>query len=133
MPSRTALYPIINNAIGNHLSVATARKSFFINEVNKDLKVFAERMVLQQVIDHLLKAVVRFTKNDCIRVAATISDNSIVLTLRENRLRSYFEMEETTQLLHSLANKIGGCITVNSNDGTGSYIALSFYHEVNVA
>ena len=128
MHTRPGLYQFLDHVLINHLPSITTRKSFIVNDISRDILVHADKKLLGFVLENILETALRYTKNDCIRISASSVKDTVLITLKENRQRSYFEMEEAIDELESLAQKTGGSITINSNDTNGSIISFSFFN-----
>ena len=133
MHTRPGLYQLLDHVLINYLPSVTNRKSFIVNDINRDILVHADKKLLAFVLENILETALRYTKNDCIRISASSLKDTVLITLKENRQRSYFEMEEAIEELESLAKQTGGSITINSNDNNGSIISFSFFNRVNAA
>ena len=133
MHTRTGLYQLFDRLLVDYLPSITNRKSFVVNDISNDIQIHADRKKLTFAFENILETALRYTKNDCIRISASSLKDNIQITLKENRQRSYFEMEEAVEELESLAKETGACITINSNDNNGSIISFSFYNRVNAA
>ena len=133
MHKHNGLYQLLDNVLLNYLPSITNRKSFIVNDISRELPVYTDRKILTSVFENILETALRYSKNDCIRISANCLKDTVLITLKENRQRSYFEMEEVMEELEALAKELAGCITINSNDHNGSIISFSFYNKVKAA
>jgi glucose-6-phosphate-specific signal transduction histidine kinase len=78
------------------------------------------------IISGLLGAVVMHAKDTCIRLTARKYGHVVVLEIRESGCISTYAMACNLQDVQTLAEKIGGCLTISINKEKTTTIAFSF-------
>ena len=128
MNSYTELHRLVNDVLNSFLPLAVSRKSFIVNDVTHNMKVYADKDILALVFGDLIKTTLTYAENDCIRVSANYFSDTVFLNVKETSQRTSAAMAESVEWIQHLAEKLGGCITVNSNGGEGASVSLSFYN-----
>jgi glucose-6-phosphate-specific signal transduction histidine kinase len=108
------------------LPVAVRNHSFFMNDIPEDLPVEHNKEWVSSIISGLLGAVVMHAKETCIRLTARKYGHVVVLEIKESGCISTYAMACGLQDVQSLAEKIGGCLTININKEKTTTIAFSF-------
>ena len=133
MNTYTELHQLVNDVVNSFLPLAVSRKSFIVNDVNNNMKVYADKDILALVFGDLIKTTLTFAENDCIRVSANYFSDTVFLNVKENSQRTYAAVAESVERIQHLAIKLGGCITVNSDGNDGASVSLSFYNAMKAA
>ena len=120
------LKQLTSRLAGNFLPIAIRNQSFFMNDIPEDLLVEHNREWISSIISGLLSAVVLHAKDTCIRLTARRYGHVIVLEIRESGCISTYAMACGLQDVQSLAEKIGGCLTISINKEKATTIAFSF-------
>ena len=128
MNSHTELHQLVNDVLNSFVPFAVSRKSFVVNDVSRNMKVYADKDILALVFGNLIKTTLNHAENDCIRVSADHFSDIIFLNVKENSQRTYAAVAESVAQMQYLAEKLGGCITVNSDGKSGASVSLSFYN-----
>jgi hypothetical protein len=126
MKNAEELHHLIDQVMSNLLPLAADHNSFFINDVNLDMPVNADREILVSTIADLLKRTMDLTQNDCIRVSARSYCDSVLLNIKQAKLRSFIDVADCMEPMLPLAEKLGGCITVMNDPISGTAVALCF-------
>jgi hypothetical protein len=111
---------------GNFLPIAVRNESFFMNDIPETMVVEHNSEWISSIISGLLSAVVLHAKGTCIRLTARKYGHVIVMEIRESGCISTYAMACGLQDVQTLAEKIGGCLTININKEKTTTIAFSF-------
>lgn len=111
---------------GTYLPVAVRNQSFFMNDIPADLPVEHNKEWVASIINGMLDAVVQHAKDTCIRLTARKYGHVIVMEIRESGCISTYAMACNLQDVQTLAQKIGGCLTISINKEKTTTIAFSF-------
>ena len=85
------------------------------------------------VFGSLIKTTLTHAENDCICVSANYFSDVIFINVKENSQRTYAAIAESIEQIQHLAEKLGGCITVNGDERDGASVSFSFYNEIKAA
>lgn len=133
MNTHTELHQLVNDVLNSFLPLAVSRRSFIVNDVTRNMKIYADKDILALVFGDLIKITLSYSENDCIRVSANYFSDTVFLNVKENSHRTYAAMAESVERIQYLAEKLGGCVTVNSDGGEGASVSLSFYNAMKAA
>lgn len=120
------LNQIVNRLLSTHLSLAVRNHSFFVNDVPADLPIDHNREWIASVISGLLSTVTGHAKNTCIRLSARRHGHIIVFTIHESGKSNSYAMASELKQAYSLAEKIGGCLSISVPVMDNTTISFSF-------
>ena len=120
------LKQLTSRLAGSYLPIAVRNHSFFMNDIPDDMSVEHNREWVSSIISGLLSAVVHHAKETCIRMTARKYGHVMVLEIKESGCISTYAMACGLQDVQSLAEKIGGCLTISINKEKTTTIAFSF-------
>ena len=133
MNNHTDLHLLVNDVLNSILPLALSRKSFIVNDVSHNMIIYADKDILALVLGDLIKTTLAYAENDCIRVSANYFSDTVFLNVKETSQRPYAAVAESVERIQPLAEKLGGCITVNSDGSNRVSISLSFYNATKAA
>jgi hypothetical protein len=120
------LNQLVSRLVNTHLSLAVRNHSFFINDIPGSLTIDHNREWIASVISGLLSTITSHAKNTCIRLSARKHDHTIVLTIQESGKTNSYTMASELKQAYSLAEKIGGCLSVSVAVMENTTILFSF-------
>lgn len=120
------LNQMVNRLVSTHLSLAVRNHSFFVNDVPGDLPIDHNREWIASVISGLLSTVTDHAKNTCIRLSARKHGHIIVFTIHESGNTNSYAMASELKQAYSLAEKIGGCLSISVPVMDNTTISFSF-------
>lgn len=120
------LKQLTSRVASTYLPVAVRNQSFFMNDIPGDLVVEHNNEWVSSIINGLLNAVVLHAKDTCIRLTARKYGHVVVLEIKESGCISSYAMACGLQDVQTLAEKIGGCLTISINKEKTTTIAFSF-------
>lgn len=120
------LKQLTSRVAGSYLPVAVRNHSFFMNDIPEHMPVEHNREWISSIISGLLSAVVTHARDTCIRLTARKYGHVIVMEIQESGCISTYAMACGLQDVQSLAEKIGGCLTINVNREKSTTISFSF-------
>lgn len=120
------LKQLTSRLAGTFLPVAVRNQSFFMNDIPEHMPVEHNREWISSIISGLLSAVVTHARDTCIRLTARKYGHVIVLEIQESGCISTYAMACGLQDVQTLAEKIGGCLTISINKEKTTTIAFSF-------
>lgn len=121
-----SLKQLTTRLAGNYLPVAVRNQSFFMNDIPESLKVEHNQEWISSIISGLLSTVVMHAKGTCIRLTAKKYGHVMVFEIKESGCISTYAMACGLQDVQTLAEKIGGCLTISLNKEKTTTIAFSF-------
>ena len=124
-----SLQKLMKQLLHSFQPAAEGNKSFLLNDVPGDFYVKADENKLATTIRSLLNKVISRSTGSCIRLSAKKYNNVILLYVKETtingRILSSYELTE----VQTLAEKMGGCITVNQYRRNATTLTLSFLNQ----
>jgi len=120
------LNQLTGRLVNNFLPVAVSNHSFFINDIPADLPVDCNREWIASVVSSLLCTVVHNVKDTCIRLSAKKYGHVIILEIQESGSINTYTMASELQQVYSLAEKIGGNLSVGIRHPEVTTITFSF-------
>ena len=127
--SAVPLHSLIDQLMVGLIPLTVARKSFFINDVNREFCLQSDEHVLAFVLGNLLSGAVNGSENVCIRVETILNEECIQIRVRNNG--SYFQNTVSghfSQVVKA-ARQIGGNISIYNQQHQGTTITLSIATE----
>jgi hypothetical protein len=120
------LHQLTGRLANNFLPVAVSNHSFFINDIPADLSVAHNREWVASVVGSLLCTVVHNVKDTCIRLSAKKYGHVIILEIQESGSTNTFTMASELQQVYSLAERIGGNLSIGLRRPEITTITFSF-------
>ena len=128
MQYQTELRSLITQVMSGLIPLAIERKSFVINDIQPDIEVYADKDILALAMADVLVKALKHTENDCIRISAKVFNNIILLTIKETSHRPHTTIAFSMEQVQPLAEKLGGSISVNSDDDKCITVAFTFFN-----
>jgi len=104
---------------------AVKQNSLIVNNVPVDLKVNTDPALLACIIKGLFSTMIGVCQNCCIQVSAKCFNNVVLLRITNNNVNAFqndFDIKE----VQSVAESLGGCITLNPQVKKGIAVIFSF-------
>ncbi|MBN8687683.1 MAG: HAMP domain-containing histidine kinase [Chitinophagales bacterium] len=120
------LKTLINALINVKLNEAVTKESFIINEVQAGLPLNADQFTVINILDHLLKNVLRVTGKSCIRVTAKEYSHVMLIHIYDNHESEKEVKEIVSDNIRTEASKIGGYVGITRKEKNQTVIAFSF-------
>lgn len=108
------------------LPAAVQNQSFFLNDVPNDLAIVSNTQYISSVMSRMIATVVNHVKDTCIRFTAKRHGNIVVLEVQESGSVNGFAMASELQQVNSLAERIGGYLSITLPRAETTSIAFSF-------
>ena len=119
---------LVNKLTSSILPMAVDKKSFFINDIRGKMMVCADEDILASVLSILLNTAVSETENNCIRISTKMFGNIVLLYICDNCNKGNNGIANNLFKVETMAEKLGGCLTITNNRIKGNTIAFSFYN-----
>lgn len=120
------LHKLVDSISTSFLPAADRNFNYFINEIPRDLVVEYNQEWVASVISGMISSAVGSAKNTCIRFCAKKYGYVVVLELREAGHRKNQPDRRQLQQMQDIAEKIGGCLYVGSQDEERIMMSFSF-------
>ena len=120
------LKTLINALINVKLNEAVTKESFIINEVQAGLPLNADQFTVINILDHLLKNVLRVTGKSCIRVTTKEYSHVMLIHIYDNHESEKEVKEIVSDNIRTEASKIGGYVGITRKEKNQTVIAFSF-------
>ena len=104
---------------------AVKQNSLIVNNVPVELQVNTDPALLACIIKGLFNTMIGVCQNCCIQVSAKCFNNVVLLRVTNNNLNTFqnnFDLKE----VQSVAESLGGCITLNNQIKKGTAVIFSF-------
>lgn len=131
--TRRTLQELVDKLVTGELSAALQKESFIVNEVPGELLIATDENMLAGVLRGLLHTVVSNARNSCIRVAAKVYGDIVLVHVRDTRRANSKTIMEQLGKIQSLAEKVGGCVTVCNQQEETITLAFSFFNGTKAA
>lgn len=133
MEHQIELQQLVNFVMKDLTKEAGQRKSLMVNDVQPGVMVHADREILAETLSDVLTKTICHTENNCIRISAAIYDNIISLVIKQTGSCASTSIAVSMEPLQSLAERLGGSITVVSDHDSRIMVALSFFNGLRAA
>ena len=120
------LQRLVNALINVKLETVVRKQSFFINEVQDNLPLNADRNVVTNVLECLLQNVLNETKSSCIRISAKEYSQVLLIHIYDNHEADYGAENVVSDQVRVEAKKIGGFVGITRHQKNQTVIAFSF-------
>jgi len=120
------LKELVNYLIEIYQPVAVKQNCFIINDVPESFSVTTDETLLASLSCGLFSAILSRSRNSCIRVSARLHNNVVLLNIWTNDGGDFFQSVCSIQEIKALAEKLGGCVSLNHMRKTSNTITISF-------
>lgn len=120
------LQRLVNALINMRLEILVKKQSFFVNDVQDWLPLKANKKVVTNVLDFLLRNVLHETSNSCIRITAKEYSQVILIHIDDMHERDYSTDSIISDQILVEAKKIGGIVEITRQQKNHTVIAFSF-------
>src|SRR5688500_8710888 len=79
---KTGLQELMAQLVQSLLPVATSNKSFFINDIPRQLQVSIDREMLASILSGVLSSVIIYARDSCIRLSVRMDGDRMLLQVR---------------------------------------------------
>lgn len=117
---------LVNALINVKLETVVRKQSFFINEVQGNVPLNADRHVVTNVLECLIQNVLNETQSSCIRISAKEYSQVLLIHIYDNHETDYGTKNVVSDKVRVEANKIGGFVGVTRHQKNQTVIAFSF-------
>lgn len=131
--AKRTLQDLVDRLVTGELAAALQKESFIVNEVPGELIIAADENMLAKVLRGLLHTVVSNARNSCIRVAAKVYGDIVLVHIRDTRRADSKTITERLEEIQMLAEKVGGCVTVCNQQEEAITLAFSFFNGIKAA
>jgi hypothetical protein len=119
------LHQLVDRLITSFSPAALRNHIFFVNEIPVNLQVEHNNECVASVISGMITSVISDSKENCIRFTAKKFGHVLVLELAENGAAQHHLNADLQQMQH-LAEKIGGCLFINTQSPNKTLLSFSF-------
>ena len=124
------LKQLVDRITGVFLPAATRNQSFFVNDVPNDLPVDNNPQWVASVLSRMLSTVVNHVKNTSIRLTAKRHGHEVILEVQESGSENGFAMASELQQVNSLAERVGGHLSISLPKANMTAIAFCFLNNM---
>lgn len=117
---------LVHALINVKLESVVRKQSFFINEIQRNVPLMADRSVVTNVLDSLLQNVLSETNSSCIRISAKEYSQVLLIHIYDNHEADHAVKNVISELVRVEAKKIGGYVGITRHQKNQTVIAFSF-------
>lgn len=116
---------VIDQLIKVILYSSTKKGIFFINAVSSGFKAKSDVSFLALVLGNLIKDVISFSENDCLRIRSSDNGEIIISSKKSNltRNRSFMVSVDSLQVI---AERLGAFVSISGSFTNGTEIYVRF-------
>jgi light-regulated signal transduction histidine kinase (bacteriophytochrome) len=133
MQNKITLKRLVNNLVKEWLPEAVKRRSFIVSEISENAFIIADEKMVAQVMENLLKNVIRSSRQGCIRISAEQDGRCTLLRVKDNQSDYSGYISGKMTKVEPLVRKIGGTIYYEFNRKNSLTVVLCFYHQLSAA
>jgi len=121
-----SLQLLVNRLVSSSLATALRNKVSFVNEVPRDLNMFADESKVIPVIFELLTTVVANARNSQIYISADRYRDILILNIQDRNNNNGYALAFSIQSIEPRASMIGGHISIDGPQQRVATISFSF-------
>jgi len=125
-PQTRQLKPLVDQILYSLLAGSVKRCNLVINDVPVGLPIATDENVMALILGNLLSDIVTHTENDCIRISASKNGLLAVISMKNKTISYDKSFVLCIETLQQIAQKMGGVIKIDKNEGHGTMLAVSF-------
>jgi hypothetical protein len=126
------LHRFVDELMAGLLPRAVSRKNVIINQIDRDLEVGSDENLLAFVLWNLLDKAVDSTRNECIHIESSSTDESTMIRVRNAGVYFYRSCANCFRQVQDAAEKLGGSISIDSWD-METTVALTLHNVLRAA
>jgi hypothetical protein len=126
------LHRFVDELMAGLLPRAVSRKNVIINQIDRDLEVGSDENLLAFVLWNLLDKAVDSTRNECIHIESSSTDESTMIRVRNAGVYFYRSCANCFRQVQDAAEKLGGSISIDSWD-METTVALTLHNVLKAA
>ena len=126
------LHRFVDELMAGLLPRAVSRKNVIINQIDRDLEVGSDENLLAFVLWNLLDKAVDSTRNECIHIESSSTDDSTMIRVRNAGVYFYRSCANCFRQVQDAAEKLGGSISIDSWD-METTVALTLHNVLRAA
>lgn len=131
--TRISLHRFVDELTAGLLPMAVSRRSFIINEVDRQLELGVDENMLAYVLWNLINRVVRDTQNECIHVGSVSAGDRTMICVRNTGSCSYRNTSHGFRQVQYVAEKLGGSISIDYTEPYSTTVALTLQNAMSAA
>ena len=122
----TGLRDFINCLTNTYIAKAGQNKRCFVNEIPDHLQLETDPQMLGPVLNGLFLSVVSHAKESCIRIAAKVYGNVVLLKVKDSNGPDIYGIEDELKKLNTIAEKMKGSVNVTGKNKILTTITIGF-------
>jgi hypothetical protein len=128
-----SLHQLVNKLVIGLLPAAVSRRSFIINDVPPQVTACTNENLLFLVLNTLLVQAINATQSQCIRIGATLTGDCTFIKVKDNTGYFYKAITHVVKQERLMAERTGGCISINQEKDGITLTTFSFHNWLNAA
>jgi nitrogen-specific signal transduction histidine kinase len=127
-----SLHRFVDELMAGLLPRAVSRKIVIINQIDRSLEVGSDENLLAFVLWNLLDKAVDSTRNECIHIESSCTDERTMIRVRNAGVYFYRSCANCFRQVQDAAEKLGGSISIDSWD-METTVALTLHKTLRAA
>jgi hypothetical protein len=125
--TKLSLQQLVTRLLVHFQPAAVRQKSFILNDVPDNFWVNTDENMLSSVISSLFSTVISRSESGCIRISAKTYNNIVVVNVQDNNNAGNIRVPQELEEAQPLAERLGGCITMNNQRSDATMVTFSFF------
>jgi hypothetical protein len=121
-----SLQKCLNKVIADLKAGTIKQDDIIINDLPGELLVSTHKEILAEIIKYLVNTVVINSKNNIIHISAKLVGNITLMHIRNSHAEYSNDIAERLQGIESMAERLGGCVTISNNRMYGLNLVFTF-------
>jgi hypothetical protein len=106
--------------------VAQKQNSYFVNKIPAGLKLRVDKEELSNLLGSIFNLMAGCSRDTCIQVTAGLYLDMVLLHINDTSTFNSYAISSKHQLLQQMAEKLGGLVTITSDQPKETTITFSF-------
>ena len=133
LQSNVALHKLVNQLLSDLLPAAVRRKSLILNNIDKDFRIKIDEDMLALILWNMINGAITSTQDECIHIDASLNGDCTTIEVKDNGSYFYSRVSDRLKFVQPVVEKLGGCISINSNTSNGTIIVFTIANVRNAA
>jgi hypothetical protein len=118
----------VNELMSDLLPLAVSRRSFIVNDIDRQLDLTVDEKMLAYVLWSLLNRIVSSTENECIHIESVLSGDCMMIRVRNTGTYSYCNTSRGFRQVQYVAEKLGGNILIDQTPNHSTTVVSLILH-----
>ncbi|UAY51392.1 hypothetical protein [Ferruginibacter albus] len=120
------LHRLVSKILQSYLPIATDKKTLLVNDIDEKIVANINGTHLSGVIDSIINMLIINSENNCIWLTAKRFHDVVLIHAKNNKPFDVYLNKREIEKLQDIAQKAGGCISINVHTIGNTTIVFSF-------